>query len=81
MQRVEGIFSKLNGSKYFATLDLYAGNHHIPLNEDSIPKTDYTSPITKYNYLKVPFGLVQAPAYFQELMNKVLKDFPLLLHV
>ena len=30
----------------------------------------------KYEYLKVPFGLVQAPVYFQELMNKVLKDLP-----
>ena len=47
-----------------------------PLHEDSIPKTAFTSPFGKYEYLKVPFGLAQAPAYFQELMNKVLKDLP-----
>ena len=40
----------------------------------TIPKTAFTSSIGKYEYLKVPFGLEQAPAYFQELMNKVLKD-------
>ena len=35
-----------------------------------------SSPFGKYKYLKVPFGLAQAPVYFQELMDKVLKDFP-----
>ena len=28
-----------------------------------------------YEYIKVPFGLAQAPAYFQELMTAILKDF------
>ena len=41
----------------------------------SIPKTAFTSQIGKYKYIKVPFGLTQAPAYFQELMTGVLKDF------
>ena len=47
-----------------------------PLNEDSIPKTAFISPFGIYEYLKVPFGLAQAPAYFQELMSKILKDLP-----
>ena len=58
------------------TLDLHAWYHHIPLNEDSILKMAFTSPFGKYKYWKVPFVLAQAPAYSQELMNKVLKDFP-----
>ena len=71
----EDIFSKLNGAKYFSTLTLHAGYHHIPLEEDSIPKTAFTSPFGKNQYLKVPFGLAQALAYFQEMMNRVLKDY------
>ena len=52
-----------------------AGYHHIPLDKPSIPKTAFNSPFGKYEYIKVPFGLAQAPAYFQELMTGILKDF------
>ena len=76
MPKVEDIFSQLNGAKYFSTLDLRAGYHHIGLITDSIPKTAFTSPFGKYEYVKVPFGLAQAPAYFQELMTGVLKNLP-----
>ena len=75
MPKVEDIFSKLNGVKYFSSLDLRAGYHHIPLDKSSIPKTAFNSPFGKYEYVKVPFGLAQAPAYFQELMTGILKDF------
>ena len=71
MPKVEDIFSQLNGAKYFSTLNLRAGYHHIRLTTDSIPKTAFTSLFGKYEYVKV-----QAPAYFQELMTGVLKDLP-----
>ena len=35
-----------------------------------------TSPFQKYVYIKVPIGLTQALAYFQELITGVLKDLP-----
>ena len=57
-------------------MDLCTGYHHIPLDKSSIPKTTFNSPFEKYEYVKVPFGLVQVPAYFQELMTSMLKDFP-----
>ena len=75
MQKVEDVFSKLNGAKYFSTLDLWACYHHIPLDKSSIPKTAFNYPFHKYEYVKVPFGLAQAPAYFQELMTGILKEF------
>ena len=75
MPKVENIFSKLKGAKYFSTLDLRAGYHHIPLDKSSIPKTAFNSPFGKYEYVKVPFQLAQAPAYFQELMTRILNNF------
>ena len=75
MSKVEDIFSKLNGTTYFTTLDLRAGYHHIPLDKPSMPKTAFNSSFRKFEYVKVPFGLTQAPAYFQELMTGILMDF------
>ena len=49
--------------------------NHIPLDKSSIPKMVFNSPFGKYEYVKVPFELTQAPAYFQELMTGILEDF------
>ena len=75
MSKVEGIFSKLNAAKYFSPLDLQAGYHYIPLDKFSIRKTAFNLPFSKYEYIKVPFGLAHTPAYFQELMTEILKYF------
>ena len=75
MPRVEDIFSKLYGAKYFSTHDLFTGYHHISLRK-TITKTAFTSPFGKYEDLNIPFELAQAPAYFQEMKHKVSKDLP-----
>ena len=43
------------------------------MGKSSRAKTAFITPFGKYEFLMVPFGLAQAPAYFQLLMNKVLK--------
>ena len=75
MPKVEDIFSKLNVTTYFTTLGLRADYYHIPLDKPSILKMAFNSPVGKYEYVKVLFILAQAPAYFQELMTGILKDF------
>ena len=73
MPKAEDTFSKLNGTRYFSTPDLRAGYHHIPLDKSSIPKTAFNLPFGKYEYIKVPFRLAQATAYFQKLMTGIFK--------
>ena len=46
------------------------------MDKPSIPKTAFNSPFGKFEYVKVLFRLAQTPAYFQELMTGILKDFP-----
>ena len=75
MPRVEDNFLKLNGAKYFSTLNLHAGYHNISIDEDSISKTAFTSLFGENKYLKVLYDLAQTMVYFQELMNKVLNVY------
>ena len=77
MPKVEDIFSTLNGATYFTILDLRAGYHHIPLDKSSIPKTAFSSPFRKYEYIKVPFGLAQAPAILPGVNDRNTKVFPI----
>ena len=56
------MYAKLKGVKVFSTIDLRSGYHHIALGKDSRPKTAFVTPFDKYEFLIVPFGLVQAPA-------------------
>ena len=72
MPSVEDIFAKLGMANFFIMLDLRSDYNHIALNDDTIKKTAFVMPLGKYEYLKVPFGLAQAPTYFQNVMSKVL---------
>ena len=73
LPKIDEMYAKLKGAKVFSTIDLRSGYHHIVLGKSSRAKTAFVTPFGKYEFLMVPFGLAQAPAYFQLLMNKVLK--------
>ena len=73
LPKIDEMYAKLKGAKIFSTIDLRSGYHHIVLGKSSRAKTAFVTPFGKYKFLMVPFRLAQAPAYFQLLMNKVLK--------
>ena len=54
-----------------------SGYHHVEMTEEARPKTAFTLPanLGKCEFLRCPFGLAQAPAYFQRLINEVLASF------
>ena len=73
LPKIDEMYTKLKGAKVFSTINLRSGYHHIALGKSSRAKMAFVTPFGKYKFLMVPFGLAQAPAYFQLLMNKVLK--------
>ena len=75
LRKIDELYTRLQGYKIFSTLDLRSGYYHIGLSESAKPKTAFViSGIDKYQFNRVPFGLAQAPAYFQTLINKVLDN-------
>ena len=76
LPKIDEMYTKLKGTKVFSTIDLRSRYYHMALGKDSRAKTAFVMPFGKYKFLMVPFGLAQAPAYFQLLMNQVLEGLP-----
>ena len=74
LPKIDEMYAKLKGAKFFLTIDLQSGYYHIALGKDSRAKMAFVTPFGKYEFLQVPFGLAQAPTYFQHLMNQVLDN-------
>ena len=74
LPKIDKMYAALCGAKIFTTLDLRSGYYRISLDEESRAKTAFVTPFGKYEFNSVPFGLTQAPAYFQQLISMVLQD-------
>lgn len=67
------ILDKLGNCNYFTTLDLTSGFHQIEVDPQDVPKTSFSVNNAKYEFLRMPFGLRNAPATFQRVMDNILR--------
>ena len=69
--RIDDILDRLQKSRVFSTLDLKSGYWQVKLDSDSIPMTAFSTPDGHYEFLKLPFGIRNAPADFSRLMREI----------
>ncbi len=67
-------FERLQEASFFTKLDLHNAYHLVRIREGDEWKTAFNTPRGHFEYRVLPFGLSNAPAVFQALVNDVLRD-------
>jgi len=75
LPRIDDCLDALKGASIFTVCDLTSGYYQVPVKEEDIPKTAFsTARRGKFEFTKMPMGLTCAGATFQRLMEIVLAE-------
>ncbi|GJT40512.1 putative reverse transcriptase domain-containing protein [Tanacetum coccineum] len=69
------LFDQLQGSSVYSKIDLRLGYHQLRVRKEYIPKTAFRTRYGHYEFQVMPFGLMNAPAVFMDLMHQVCKPY------
>ena len=73
LPRIDDTLDMLAGKQWFSTLDLASGYWQVSLSRDARAKTAFATHSGLFQFRVMPFGLCNAPATFERLMDQVLQ--------
>jgi hypothetical protein len=74
---IRDVLDRLRGAEWYTMIDLRAGFWQIAVDEESIPLTSFSTPDSKWEFTRVPFGLTNSPSHFCSVVHQVLGKFEL----
>lgn len=72
LPNISDLLDQLGKCQYFTTLDLASGFHQIEIDTKDIQKTAFTVENGHFEFVRMPFGLKNAPSTFQRVMDNIL---------
>lgn len=70
--RIEDLIDRLQGNKFYTSLDLKSGYYQLKMAEEAIHKTAFITEDGHFEFLRLPFGLSNGPSFFQQTISRVL---------
>ena len=75
LTRIGDLFDQLRGVRVYSKIDLRTGYHQMRVRDTDIPKTTFRTRYGHFEFMVMPFGLMNAPTTFIDLMHRVFQPY------
>ena len=71
LPRIDELFDQLRRARVYSKIDLHTSYHQLRVRDIDIPKTEFRTRYGHFEFTVIPFGLMNAPAAFMDLMHRI----------
>lgn len=68
---IDDLFDQLQGVQIFSKIDLRSSYHQVKIKPEDISKTTFRTRYDHYEFLVLPFGLMNVPEIFTDMINRM----------